>query len=100
MPETGTFRKGMATLSSLKSKGHPREGINPGTILPTLAGPTDRVAPEPPDVLSPLEAGGLQPLIQAALDRGQSADPGPDNGHTPHHAVLPQAIGHCASNWK
>lgn len=43
--------------------------------------------PQSSHVIAALKAGGLQPLIQAALDAGQSRGTCPDHGHFAHHAV-------------
>lgn len=49
---------------------------------------TYRESPKSPQVTAPLEAGGLQPLFQAALDGGQAADPSSHNCHSLHHVSL------------
>lgn len=45
-------------------------------------------APEPPDVPSPLETGGYQPLIQAAFQGTQARGASPDDGYSLCNHVL------------
>lgn len=47
-----------------------------------------RGPPQAAHIVALLEAGGLQPLLQAAADGGQAADAGPHDGHT-----LPRVAG-------
>lgn len=44
--------------------------------------------PESPDVVSSLKAGGLQVLIQAALDGGQATHTGSNHCHSLGHGTL------------
>lgn len=55
--------------------------LSPGTA-------THRGPPQAAHIVVPLEAGGLQPLLQAAADGGQAADAGPHDGRT-----LPRVAG-------
>lgn len=49
-------------------------------------------APEPPDVPAPLEAGGYQPLIQAAFQGTEARGTSPNDGYSPG-SHIPQRGG-------
>lgn len=60
--------------------------------------PTHREFPQAPNIFTPLKAGGLQPLFQAAPDGGQATDASSDNGHSLHHCHLCKHPENISSN--